>query len=122
LRRISIPALVIQPLVENAIRHGIAQSRGGGYVAVSAMLSGDAPPLLHIVVRNTGAPLGARSSSAGSGIGLQNVARRLRCYYGDAATLTLASNEAGETVAELRLPMHAVVEEDATAILEHTRR
>jgi hypothetical protein len=121
LRRVSIPALVVQPLVENAIKHGIAGTRCGGYVAVSATLSDDSSPLLRIVVRNTGAPLGAQSSTGGSGIGLQNVARRLRCYYGDAATLTLFSNESGETVAELRLPTHAAVEEDAPRFPEHTR-
>jgi hypothetical protein len=118
LRRLSIPALVVQPLVENAIKHGIAGSRGGGYVAVSATLSDDASPVIRIAVRNTGAPLGAHSSTAGSGIGLQNVARRLRCYYGDVATVTLSSNDAGETVAEITLPVHGVVEDAATELLD----
>ena len=117
---VSIPALVVQPLVENAIKHGIAGSRAGGYVAVSATVSDDSSPMLHIVVRNTGAPLGERTSAEGTGIGLQNVARRLRCYYGDAATLTLSS-DSGETVAEIRLPMHATIEEDVPALLEHSR-
>jgi two-component system, LytTR family, sensor kinase len=121
LGRVSIPALVVQPLVENAIKHGIAESRAGGCVAVSATVSDDASSMLHIIVRNTGARLGERTSAAGTGIGLQNVARRLRCYYGDAATLTLSSGESGETVAEVRLPMHEVVDQDALASLEHTR-
>jgi sensor histidine kinase YesM len=108
-------------LVENAVKHGIAGSRGGGYVAVSATVSDDIPPVMHIVVRNTGAGLGAHSSTAGSGIGLQNVARRLRCYYGDAAAVTLSSNDAGETVAELRLPIRTVVDDAATALVEQAR-
>ena len=121
LRRLTIPALVVQPLVENAIKHGIAGSRSGGYVVVTATVPDESSSILHIVVRNTGAPLGERSSAAGTGIGLQNVARRLRCYYGDAASLTLSSSKSGETVAEVRLPTHPTTEQDAQAFLEHTR-
>jgi LytS/YehU family sensor histidine kinase len=59
---------------------------------------------LRIVVRNTGAPLGPRRASE-SGVGLENVTRRLRHYYGDDASLTLARDGDGATVAELRLPV-----------------
>jgi sensor histidine kinase YesM len=121
LRHHSIPALIVQPLVENAIKHGIAVARDGGWVVVSADLA-DEGGFLEVIVRNTGAPLGAGSSAAGSGIGLQNVANRLRCYYGDEATLHLSSNARGETVAEVRIPSHRVVsDDDVPALVQQTR-
>jgi hypothetical protein len=105
LARTTIPALIVQPLVENAIKHGIAGARDGGRVAVSAALTPDGRRL-QVVVSNTGMPL----SSVGSpdGIGLQNVERRLRCYYGDRATFVLRSDPSGQTRAELTLPLDAV--------------
>jgi hypothetical protein len=122
LRQISIPALIVQPLVENAIKHGIAGVREGGSVVVSASVCEERERFLEIAVRNTGAPLGGRSSTAGSGIGLQNVAHRLRCYYGDDATLRLSSDASGETVAEVRIPLQMVVGEEHTlTLVEHTR-
>jgi LytS/YehU family sensor histidine kinase len=105
LSSIAIPSLIVQPLVENAIKHGIAQARNGGRVVVSAQLESDAtPPCLRILVRNTGVLLSGRTPASGTGIGLQNVRRRLHCYYGDSASFTLTRSDAGETVAELRLP------------------
>ncbi len=120
LRPLSIPALVVQPLVENAVQHGIAGSRDGGSVVVSASVLDDtAMPILQIIVRNTGAPLGSRSTRPTSGIGLQNVAQRLRCYYGAAATVTLTST-AGETVATLHLPMQRLVAIEPEPLSEPT--
>jgi two-component system LytT family sensor kinase len=121
LATVAIPSLIIQPLVENAIKHGIAHARGGGRVLVSARLaSDDGTRHLHIVVRNTGAPLKDRSPAPGSGIGLQNVERRLRCYYGDDATLTLTRDDNGDTVAELRIPTSDTMDDGAPELLEHT--
>jgi hypothetical protein len=96
---VPVPSLIVQPLVENAVKHGIAGTRQGGTITVSAVLDGD----LRIVVRNTGAPLGAATAS-GAGVGLENVRRRLRHYYGDEASFTVKCDESGATVAELRLP------------------
>jgi hypothetical protein len=122
LRQLSIPALVVQPLVENAIKHGIGGARDGGSVVVTADIAEGRERFLHIVVRNTGAPLGPRASTAGNGIGLQNVANRLRCYYGDAATLHLSSNGSGDTVAEVRIPLRSVADdEEAPALVGRTR-
>jgi LytS/YehU family sensor histidine kinase len=118
---VAIPALIVQPLVENAIKHGIARAREGGRVVVSARLDRDAKEL-RIVVRNTGAPLTGRTPSPGDGIGLQSVERRLRCYYGDAASLSLTRTDNGETVAELRLPAGNVSEHEMPALADHLRR
>jgi LytS/YehU family sensor histidine kinase len=99
LHDLSVPSLIVQPLVENAVKHGIAGARDGGTVTVKASLDQD----LRIVVRNTGAPLGPRPIS-GLGVGLENVTRRLQHYYGHDAYLTVTRDEEGATVAELRLP------------------
>jgi hypothetical protein len=104
LRHLPIPALIVQPLVENAVKHGIAPSRSGGAVAVSATRDVSQADMLLISVRNTGAPLQTGSTAVGCGIGLQNVRDRLRAHYGEAATLSLHRDAAGATVAELRLP------------------
>jgi two-component system LytT family sensor kinase len=97
--RLVVPSLIVQPLVENAVKHGIAGARDGGTVSVTATADAD----LRIVVRNTGAPLGTRGA-AGPGVGLENVTRRLEHYYGVDASLTVCSDAEGATVAELRLP------------------
>lgn len=102
LDEVMIPALIVQPLVENAIKHGIAPARAGGSVSLEASV--DANAVLRIVVRNTGSPLLHRSPGDSEGVGLNNVERRLRCYYGEAAHLTLRT-VGNATVAELRLPL-----------------
>ena len=122
LAAIALPSLIVQPLVENAIKHGIAQARDGGRLSIKATLDESQPtPLLRITVSNTGAPLGHRGPSRGTGIGLQNVQRRLRCYYGDDATLTLTS-QGGETVAEINIPVADIGEEQTPALVEQSRR
>jgi hypothetical protein len=117
---IAIPALIVQPLVENAIKHGIARSREGGRVLVSACLD-RASDELRIVVRNSGAPLNGRTPSRGGGIGLQSVERRLRCYFDDAAGFTLTQADNGDTVAELRLPARAARDDEADVAAESVR-
>jgi two-component system LytT family sensor kinase len=97
-----IPTLLVQPLVENAVKHGIAGSRSGGHVTMRATLqpSGE----LHISVRNTGAPLRGLLPGPTGGIGLRNVEQRLASYYGDAARFSLTTADNGETAAEIWLP------------------
>jgi len=100
---IAIPTLVVQPLVENAIKHGIAGSRSGGRVTVEARL--DDERRLCVCVRNTGAPLNSHLNAVGGGVGLRNIEQRLACYYGAAGTVTLVTTKEGETMAELRVPV-----------------
>jgi two-component system LytT family sensor kinase len=103
LRGIRVPALMIQPLVENAIKHGIANSRSGGHVAIESRSDGHK---LAITVRNSGAHATDAEITRGrkNGVGLANLDARLRHQYGDAATLTLVAS-AGETCAEIVLPL-----------------
>lgn len=95
--RIPIPILSIQPLVENAVKHGIAPKPSGGSVRLEARLC---PQGLHILVEDTGAGFAADGleSNAGAGVGLQNVARRLKLTYGPDAELRIGSGPDGTSV------------------------
>lgn len=105
LRTIAVPCLIVQPLVENAVKHGIAQSIAGGDVRVRAHLEGVSPNhVLRIAVENTGAPLVEDVSRRSDRVGLNNVERRLLGHYGATATLSLSAVD-GVTVAVVRLPV-----------------
>ena len=106
LRAVPIPALIVQPLVENAIKHGVAPSTRGGDVAVVARReAGPDGPRLRVTVSNTGAPLSAAYRRGGDHVGLDNVERRLAGHYRGAASITLAADAHLGTIAELLLPL-----------------
>ena len=71
-----VPCFLLQPIVENAIRHGIANSESGGTVAASAIREGDR---LRITVRDSGS--GSSNAPSGNGIGLKNTRERLAHFY-----------------------------------------
>lgn len=95
--RALVPHLVLQPLVENALQHGIARKPGNGLVEVRARREGES---LEITVRDDGE--GHRGG--GERIGLSNTRRRLRELYGDAQSLILAPAEDGGLRVALRIP------------------
>ena len=77
----AVPNFLLQPLVENAVRHGIAQKIGGGRVEISARHDGDE---LVLVVRDTGPGLSAEKRTAlRTGVGLSNTRSRLQHLFGD---------------------------------------
>src|SRR5471032_302662 len=96
--KVPIPVLSIQPLVENAVKHGVALGTEPGYVRVRAACQDGA---LRIMVENSG---GRASESPGAGVGLENVRRRLEICYGSSSELLL-SLEPQNTVAELSIPL-----------------
>ena len=110
LERHALPALLLQPLVENAIRHGIEPKIEGGRVEVGAARDGDT---LVLRVRDTGVGLALPTATsterpaAGGGFGLTQVRERLATLYGNAASLTLETPDDAEggTLATLRLPL-----------------
>lgn len=123
LRALRVPSLIVQPLVENAVKHGIARATLGGQVVVTAALRGpDAAPRLVIVVRNTGAPLSLDDATVHEGVGLSNVERRLAGHFGDRARLSLLRASDGWTTAILELPVDAAAEPAAPAADSDRRR
>jgi len=94
-----VPALLLQPLVENAVRHGIEPQRTPGTIGIRAWRENGA---LHVSVKDNGA--GTRLPAT-EGIGLANVRARLRELYGGHASLSLGSAGSGTQV-EIRLPLH----------------
>jgi LytS/YehU family sensor histidine kinase len=93
-----IPILSIQPLVENAVKHGIAPLAGGGVIQISARI--DSEGALLISVRDSGPGF---SKENRTGVGLENVERRLELCYGGDARLTIESN-GSLTEVSVRIP------------------
>ncbi|MGO9615963.1 MAG: sensor histidine kinase [Bryobacteraceae bacterium] len=104
--RIRIPAMSIQPLIENAIKHGVSAREGRGTVGLRAALENGR---LSVEVFDTGPgfPPGFSLQVPGEGHGLRNVAERLRGYYGDSARLSWESG-GDRTRVVLTLPQSAV--------------
>jgi two-component system, LytTR family, sensor kinase len=86
LRSLRVPSLLLQPLAENAVKHGIATRASGGSIRVTAAV--DAGELL-LVVRNTAADSGSSEPPQGLGLGLENLRARLRLLFGEAHQLDL---------------------------------
>ena len=85
-----VPGFLVQPLVENAVKHGVAPSRDPVNITVRAEIeAGD----LCITVANDHAGAGSRSGYGGTGVGLVNVERRLDAVYGKTASLTTQRSE-----------------------------
>jgi two-component system, LytTR family, sensor kinase len=99
-----VPSLILQPMVENAIQHGIAKSIEGGTIRIAAARTNG---LLTMSVYNSGPDLEAGWEKNGSGIGISNVRGRLRSLYGDGCTLSLRNHEAGGVEARVSFPYRA---------------
>ncbi|MDB4907114.1 MAG: histidine kinase internal region [Gemmatimonadetes bacterium] len=100
-RALLVPRMVLQPLVENAIRHGLAgRSERGRIDIVAARQNGH----LRLAVRDNGIGLRERSPAAGHGIGLENIRERLATLYEGDWSLELTNAASGGTSAEITLP------------------
>lgn len=95
-----VPSLLLQPLVENAIRHGLEPSVAGGRITVRAS---SAAGQLQIEVIDTG--VGASAGQSAEGYGLHHVRERLHSLWGPGATLTLSQPDTGGTHVCLRWPL-----------------
>ena len=104
----AIPPLLIEPLVENAIKHGIAPFQRPGRLVLRARLDPMAShsTALLITVQDSGPGLREIENEmhASLGVGLRNIEERLEHVYGDAGTLRLTSSPGSGTTAELRIP------------------
>jgi sensor histidine kinase YesM len=96
---LAIPPMLLQTLVENAVKYGIAPRREGGEIAIVARCERDE---LHLEVTNPGS-LAAGGGS--TGVGLRNAAERLRLLFGARATLDLREDPPGRVIAEVLVPL-----------------
>jgi two-component system, LytTR family, sensor kinase len=98
-----VPTMLLQPLVENAVRHGVAPLIEGGEIRIASEVHG---AKLKIIVWNSGrAPTLPRSDDGAGGIGLSNTAERLQTLYGSDYTFTLQSVDSGGCEARIELPI-----------------
>ncbi|MGH8079542.1 MAG: sensor histidine kinase, partial [Lysobacter sp.] len=97
----AVPSLILQPIVENAIRHGIGRRVGADRIEIESRREGDQ---LHIEVRNRNSTLEPDSAGAGHGIGLSNTRLRLQELYGDAAEIRLDITWPEGVACRIRLP------------------
>jgi two-component system LytT family sensor kinase len=97
----SVPSLILQPVVENALRHGLGPRPGPGKLKISATCEGD---LLCLAVEDDGVGPGARNDDAPGGVGLRNIVQRLTALYRDDARLTIQPALPEGTLVTLLLP------------------
>ncbi|WP_269713781.1 sensor histidine kinase [Caulobacter sp. NIBR2454] len=93
-----VPALILQPLVENAVKYGLDGEAGRARIAIAARAEGE---VLVLEVTNTV----LRTNAPGAGIGLRNVAERLAAEYGDEANMSVDDSVAGRFHVALTLPL-----------------
>lgn len=100
IRRALVPGFVLQPLVENALRHGIAKVVDEGIIAIAARREGNT---LALTVSDNGPGL-PTGSTQGSGVGISNTRERLQTMFGSTASLVIAPRAGGGVVATIRIP------------------
>ncbi len=104
---VMVPSMLLQPLVENSIKHGLASKIEGGSIHLRSRMSGTG---LVIEVEDDGVGMAAAHSAGddstrGAGIGMANVSERLQVLYGDTARMTIDSQEGKGTLVRIRLPL-----------------
>ena len=98
-----VPPLILQPLVENAIKHAVVPAVGGGKVAIVASRE-DAWLTLGVEDSGSGVEASGLGPRAADGVGLSNVRQRLAEIYGDRSSLSFARNDHGGLSVSIRLP------------------
>jgi two-component system LytT family sensor kinase len=102
-----VPSILLQPLIENSIKHGLEPRIGGGTVTLRSRLQGK-----HVIIEvaDDGVGVGARPAStlprSGAGIGMKNVRERLEVLYGNQARFTVVSNPGRGTLVSIEIPMN----------------
>jgi two-component system LytT family sensor kinase len=103
-----VPSMLLQPLVENCIKHGLSPKIEGGSITLRGRVI---ESRLVVEVEDDGVgmesnqPFGQAGGLGGMGIGMANIAERLKVLYGDAAQMAIESREGGGTLIRLRLPI-----------------
>ncbi len=102
----TLPPLILQPLVENALEHGVEKRTEGGHVEIFAERDGK---WLRVRVRDNGPGLGLALASREGGVGLRNVRERLKTLYGDQQQLVVRNHDGEGAEALVELPFHSAV-------------
>ena len=97
-----VPTLILQPIVENAMKHGVDESSGDARISIEAKRDG---PDILLRVSDTG-PGREAALAPSNGVGVKNTQARLEQLYGETARFTLAKSVKGGAIAEIRLPFH----------------
>ena len=105
------PSMMIQSLVENAIKHGLEPKAEGGTLSVRAEVKHGK---LAVTVADTGLGFG-KAATAGTGIGLNNIRERLQLLYGNKASMTITENSPSGTTVTLAVPYQAQAREGENA-------
>lgn len=105
------PPMMIQGLVENAIKHGLEPKADGGKLTVKAEI---VHGKLAVTVADTGLGFG-RAATSGTGVGLANIRERLQLLHGSKASVTVTENQPSGTVVTITVPYRSRTEEGATA-------
>jgi len=103
-----LPPFLIQPLVENALTHGIEPKAAGGHVSIRIM--SDKDTRLTIEVADNGAGINASSATAGHGVGLSNIRQRIETLFEGKANMSIKEQSSGGVISTLVLPKMSSVE------------
>lgn len=112
-----IPSLILQPIVENALKHGLAPKPGNGHLRISAMMDSE---YINLQVEDDGIGLANNvfnkqigtqfPQKENSGVGLKNIAERLRTLYGEKSNIDIKSRESGGVKVTVSIPRLSVPE------------
>jgi len=107
-----VPQLILQPIVENAVRHGIGRSSSAGLIQITTSRMDDT---VELRVQDDGPGLSTDESPEDEGIGLANTRARLHQLYGESACLNLKNGEHGGVIVTMRIPYRRFNAKDETA-------
>jgi two-component sensor histidine kinase len=104
-----VPPLLLQPLVENAIRYGVETRERGGTIAVQATRQGDT---LHLEISDDGQGFGSGHLLGGNGVGLSNTIARLQTLYGENHQFKLTANQPTGACVKIQIPFRTACNAD----------
>ena len=112
-REALVPSLILQPLVENAVKHGVDKISSAGKIRIAARREVDR---LVLTVSDNGPGPSKIAKLDDAGVGLANIRQRLEQLYGGEASLTLAESPNGGTVAQITMPFRSRAELRTTMV------
>jgi two-component system LytT family sensor kinase len=119
---VTVPSMLLQPLVENCIKHGLSSKIEGGSIYLRSRIT-DVGLIVEVEDDGVGmaAEMQGQSNTEGTGIGMANVAERLKVLYSGAASMTVNSSPGSGTLIRLRLPLLDAESALPTAIYERSK-